>query len=90
MAHGLGGGGHNSYMDCANYFARHGYYVFAYDATGNDESEGEGVGGLPQGVIDLDYAISFVEQSGNVRGSTPHRICLKQKGKSRQVTEFTS
>ena len=65
IAHGFGGGGHNSYMDCANYFARHGYYVFAYDATGNDESEGEGVGGLPQGVIDLDYAISFVEESGN-------------------------
>ena len=65
MAHGFGGGGHNSYMDCADYFARHGYYVFAYDATGNDESEGEGVGGLPQGVIDLDYAITFVEESGN-------------------------
>lgn len=65
MAHGFGGGGHNSYMDCANYFAHHGYYVFAYDVTGNDESEGEGVGGLPQGVIDLDYAISFVEESGN-------------------------
>lgn len=65
MAHGFGGGGHNSYMDCANYFAHHGYYVFAYDATGNDESEGEGVGGLPQGVIDLDYAITFVEESGN-------------------------
>lgn len=65
LAHGFGGGGHNSYMDCANYFARHGYYVFAYDATGNDESGGEGVGGLPQGVIDLDYAISFVEESGN-------------------------
>ena len=65
MAHGFGGGGHNSYMDCANYFARHGYYVFSYDATGNDESEGEGVGGLPQGVIDLDYAITFVEESEN-------------------------
>lgn len=65
IAHGFGGGGHNSYMDCANYFAQHGYYVFAYDATGNDESEGEGVGGIPQGVIDLDYAISFVEESGN-------------------------
>ncbi len=65
LAHGFGGGGHNSYMDCANYFAHHGYYVFAYDATGNDESEGEGVGGLPQGVIDLDYAITFVEESGN-------------------------
>lgn len=65
MSHGFGGGGHNSYMNCANYFAEHGYYVFAYDATGNDESEGEGVGGLPQGVIDLDYAISYVEESGN-------------------------
>ena len=65
MAHGFGGGGHNSYMDCANYFAHNGYCVFAYDATGNDESEGDGVGGLPQGVIDLDYAITFVEESGN-------------------------
>ncbi len=65
MAHGFGGGGHNSYMDCANYFAHHGYFVFAYDVTGNDESEGEGVGGLPQGVIDLNYAITFLEESGN-------------------------
>lgn len=65
MAHGFGGGGHNSYMDCANYFAHHGYFVFAYDVTGNDESEGEGVGGLPQGVTDLDYAITFLEESGN-------------------------
>ncbi len=65
MAHGLGGGGHNSYMNCANYFAQQGYYVFAYDVTGNDESEGDSVGGLPQGVVDLDYAITFVEESGN-------------------------
>lgn len=65
IAHGFGGGGHNSYMDCANYFAQHGYYVFAYDATGNDESEGKGVGGFPQGVVDLDHAITFVEESGN-------------------------
>ena len=65
IAHGFGAG-HNSYMDCANYFAQNGYLVFAYDATGNDESEGDGVGGIPQGVIDLDYAISFVEKSGNL------------------------
>lgn len=65
MAHGFGGGGHNSYMDCANYFSHHGYYVFAYDGTGNDESEGETVGGLPQGVIDLNCAIAFMEKSGN-------------------------
>lgn len=65
LAHGFGGGGHNSYMNVADYFAKNGYYVFAYDATGNDESEGKGVGGLPQGTIDLEHAISFVENSGN-------------------------
>lgn len=63
LVHGFGGGGHNSYMDCINYFVKNGYYVFVYDATGNDESEGEGVGGFFQGVIDLNYAISFVEDS---------------------------
>ena len=65
LAHGFGGGGHNSYMDVADYFARNGFLVFTYDATGCDESEGKGVGGLPQGVIDLDHAIYFVENSGN-------------------------
>ena len=60
MAHGFGGA-HNSYMDIANEFAQNGYYVFAYDATGCDESEGEGVGGFPQGIADLDAAITFVE-----------------------------
>ena len=64
IAHGFGAG-HNSYMDCANYFAQNGYYVFAYDATGNDKSKGDGVGGIPQGQIDLDHAITFVEESGN-------------------------
>jgi pimeloyl-ACP methyl ester carboxylesterase len=59
-------GGHNSYMDVAEFFAQNGYYVFAYDATGCDKSEGEGVGGVPQGVIDLDYAISFVEKSNEI------------------------
>lgn len=68
LAHGFGGGGHNSYMDCIHHFAQHGYYVFAYDATGNDESEGDGVGGIPQGVIDLDYAISFVEELEELKG----------------------
>ena len=61
IAHGFGGGGHNSYMDVADYFAKKGYYVFAYDATAMDKSEGKSLGGVPQGVIDLSYAISFVE-----------------------------
>ena len=67
MAHGIGGGGHNSYMDIANDLADSGYYAFAYDATGNDESEGESVGGLPQGVIDLEHVIDFVEQQDKFR-----------------------
>ena len=68
IAHGFGGGGHNSYMDCADYFTRNGYDVFAYDATGCDKSEGEGVGGVPQGVIDLDHAISYVEADARLSG----------------------
>jgi len=65
-AHGLGGGGHNSYMNIADYFADNGYIVFAYDATGNDESDGK-VGGLPQGVIDLDNAIRFVKNNDDFK-----------------------
>lgn len=62
LAHGFGGGGHRSYLHVADFFAENGYRVFAYDATGNDESEGEAVGGLPQGVIDLDYALRYVKE----------------------------
>nr|MDE5884374.1 lysophospholipase [Oscillospiraceae bacterium] len=63
LAHGFGCGGHNFYMNCIDCFAQNGYYVFAYDATGNGESEGKNIGGLPQGVIDLNHAISFVEEN---------------------------
>lgn len=67
LAHGFGGGGHNTYMDIADYFTSNGYLVFAYDATGNDKSEGDSVGGLPQGVIDLDYALRYVKQAEEYR-----------------------
>ena len=56
LSHGLGGG-HNTYMPFIDRFTANGYYVFAYDARGNDNSEGEDVEGLPQGLIDLDNAI---------------------------------
>lgn len=59
FAHGMGGGGQNGYMDMFHHLTMNGYYVFAYDATANDESEGEVIGGLPQGFIDLDYAIDY-------------------------------
>lgn len=62
LAHGLGGG-QNAYMDVADCFTSNGYLVFAYDATGNDKSEGASVEGLPQGIIDLDYALRYVKQA---------------------------
>lgn len=64
IAHGYGGGGQNDYMDSAYYFVLNNYYVFAYDAMGNDNSPGK-TKGLPQGVADLDYALKYVE--GNSR-----------------------
>lgn len=60
LAHGLCGG-HRYYLDICNYFASHGFLVFAYDATANGESEGRAVGGFPQGVADLDYALRYVK-----------------------------
>ncbi len=58
VAHGLGGGGHNAYMPFVDYFTSNGYYVFAYDVRGNDNSGGKTVEGLPQGIVDLDNAIN--------------------------------
>lgn len=68
IAHGLGGGGQRSFTDVADRFTSDGYLVFAYDATGNDNSEGECVGGLPQGVIDLDYALHYVKAQPEYEG----------------------
>jgi len=61
IAHGLGCGGHNMFIPFIDYFASNGYLVFAYDATGNGQSEGQTVEGFPQGVIDLDKALCHVK-----------------------------
>ncbi|MEE0881751.1 MAG: alpha/beta hydrolase [Turicibacter sp.] len=60
LAHGFGVG-HNTYLPEIDFMAQNGYIVFAYDGTGNDESEGESIVGLPQAVIDLDYAINNIK-----------------------------
>lgn len=67
MAHGLGGG-HNTYLPEIYYLTQQGYTVFAYDGTGNDESEGKSIVGLPQAVIDLDYAINYVKNDEQFDG----------------------
>ncbi len=60
IAHGLGGGGHNTYMPFIDVFTSNGYLCFAYDACGNDNSDGNSVEGLPRGIVDLDSAINYV------------------------------
>ena len=61
FCHGYGGGGHHCYLDLINAVVKQGYYVFAYDATANDESEGNDIRGFTQGILDADKAISYVE-----------------------------
>ena len=67
FAHGFGGGGQRGYLEIFNFLSSNGYFVFAYDATANDESSGNVVGGLPQGIIDLDHAINFTKTLDKVK-----------------------
>ncbi len=61
FSHGYGGGGHKTYLDLIHAFCSYGYFVFGYDATANDESEGTTIRGFTQGLLDAHAAISFVE-----------------------------
>ena len=61
VSHGLGCGGHNTYMPFVDYFTSCGYYVFSYDARGNGNSGGKDIEGLPQGIVDLDNAIEHTK-----------------------------
>lgn len=67
LCHGLGCGGQNSMMPFADYFTSNGYLVFTYDSTGNGNSEGDGIEGLPQGVIDLDHVLKYLKSQPKYR-----------------------
>ena len=68
FAHGMGRGGQAGYMDIFDIMVRRGYAVFAYDATANDESDGDVMGGLPQGIIDLDHAVNYATSLDRTSG----------------------
>lgn len=68
ISHGLGGGGHNKFLPYIDALTSSGYLVFSYDAQGNDNSQGDDTGGFPQGIIDLDNAINYVEASAEYKG----------------------
>ena len=72
LAHGMGIG-HRAYGDVIAAFARRGYLVFAYDATGYDDSGGSSPGGVPQAVLDLDAALRAAESRPEAAGLP---VCL--------------
>lgn len=57
--HGFGGG-YAWYLPQVAYLAQNNFLVLAFDKTGNDQSKADGVRGLPQGILDLKYALSYV------------------------------
>lgn len=61
FVHGMGGG-HLSYTTEINTFAKAGFIVVGYDNTGTCSSEGKNLKGLFQSVIDLNYALEYVEK----------------------------
>lgn len=65
FAHGIGGG-HESYMDLILGMVDLGWRVFAYDATGSCESEGNGTKGLSQSALDLNEALKYVENDAEL------------------------
>ncbi len=68
VAHGLGCGGHNMFIPYIDFFASNGFLVFAYDVTGNGNSKSKTVEGLPQGIIDLDYALRHIKSLDEYKG----------------------
>lgn len=62
IAHGIFGGA-DSYLGETMYFVDKGWRVFSFDGTGTRKSEGKGIRGLPQTKLDLDAALTYIEQS---------------------------
>ena len=62
VSHGLGSDS-EGYISETKYFVDNGFMVFAYDNTGSGVSTGDSCVGLVQSVIDLDNALTYVEQN---------------------------
>lgn len=67
ISHGLGFGAED-YLAEALYFVDKGWRVFAFDYTGTYASEGDSRIGLPQAVLDLDAALTYLEGEPGLRG----------------------
>lgn len=68
LSHGFGGGGYIWYLPQVAYLAQNGYLVYTFDKTGTDLSDGKDVRGLPQGIIDLQYALNHLRTTAQAQG----------------------
>ena len=59
ISHGLGWGAERYFVETM-YFVDNGWRVFMYNNTGTHSSEGRGTRGLPQAVLDLDAALTYI------------------------------
>lgn len=66
ISHGLGFGS-ESYLSETIYFVDKGWSVFAYDNTGTHESEGESTLGPSQSLLDLNNALTYIENNDNLK-----------------------
>lgn len=66
FAHGLGVG-HLQYTHEINHFAKLGFKVVTYDNTGCAKSDGEQIGGLPQGIMDLKSCLDFIRTRDDLK-----------------------
>ena len=66
ISHGLGYGAAD-YLAHTLYFVDKGWRVFAFDNTGTYESQGQSERGLPQSVLDLDAALTYIESNPSMR-----------------------
>ena len=67
VAHGYHAGA-DDYVPLIEYFVQNGYNVFSYDVTGTYDSEGEGNVGWCQSLVDLDYALTFIQKTAPYSG----------------------
>lgn len=73
FAHGMGGG-HLSYTTELDFFAKQGFLVLVYDATGTMASDGKSLRGFGQSVLDLQSAIHFAAQNEKTK-ALPVVLC---------------
>ncbi len=65
MSHGLGSSA-KDYLPEAMYFVNKGWRVFAFDNTGTSTEGDDGIG-LPQSVLDLDAALTYIENEPGLK-----------------------